>query len=42
MEEEHTKEPSYNNLEEAANYVKAVNMLLQSFVSDIHSFNHYA
>ena len=32
MEEEHTKEPSHNNPEEAANYVKAVNMLLQSFV----------
>ena len=25
MEEEHTKEPSHNNPEEAANYVKAVN-----------------
>ena len=42
MEEEHTKEPSHNNPEEAANYVKAVIMLLQSFVSDIHGFNHYA
>ena len=42
MEEEHTKEPSHNNPEEAANYVKAVNMLLKSFVSDIHGFNHYA
>ena len=42
MEEEHTKEPSHNNLEEAANYVKAVNMLLQSFVSDICGFNRYA
>ena len=42
MEEEHTKEPSHNNTEEAANYVKAVNTLLQSFVSDIHGFNHYA
>ena len=42
MEEEHTKEPSHNNPEEAANYVKAVNMLLQSFVSDIHGFNCYA
>ena len=39
-EEEHTKEPSHNP-EEAANYVKAVNTLLQSFVNDIHSFNHY-
>ena len=42
MEEEHSKEPSHNNPEEAANYVKAVNMLLQSFVSDIHGFNRYA
>ena len=42
MEEEHTKEPSHNNPEEAANYMKAVNMLLQSFVSDICGFNHYA
>ena len=42
MEEEHTKEPSHNNPEEAANYVKAVNTLLQSFVSDICGFNHYA
>ena len=41
MEEEHTKEPSHNN-PEAANYMKAVNTLLQSFVSDIHGFNHYA
>ena len=39
MEEEHTKEPSHNNPEEAANYVKAVNTLLQSFVSDIRGFN---
>ena len=42
MEEEHTKEPSHNNPEEAANYMKAVNTLLQSFVSDIRGFNHYA
>ena len=42
MEEEHTKEPSHNNPEEAANYVKAVNMLLQSFVNDIRGFNCYA
>ena len=41
MEDEHTKEPSHNNPEEAANYVKAVNLLLQSFVSDIHGFDHY-
>ena len=42
MEEEHTKEPSHNNPEEAAQYVKAVNTLLQVFVSDIRGFNHYA
>ena len=41
MEEEHPKGPSYNNPEEAANYVKAVNLLLQSFVSDIHGFDRY-
>ena len=42
MEEEHTKEPSHNNPEEAADYVKAVNTLLQLFVNDIHGFNRYA
>ena len=41
MEDEHTKEPSHNNPEEAADYVKAVNVLLQSFVNDIRGFNHY-
>ena len=41
MEDELTKEPSHNNPEEAADYVKAVNMLLQSFVNDIYGFNHY-
>ena len=41
MEDEHTKEPLHNNPEEAADYVKAVNMLLQSFVNDIRGFNHY-
>ena len=41
MEDEHTKEPSHNNPEEAADYMKAVNLLLQSFVNDIHGFNHY-
>ena len=41
MEDEHTKGPSHNNPEEAANYVKAVNLLFQSFVNDIHGFNHY-
>ena len=39
VEDEHTKEPSHNNPEEAANYVKAVNLLLQSFVNDICGFN---
>ena len=42
MEEEHTKEPSHNNPEEAANYLKAVNDLLKKFVNDIHGFNPYA
>ena len=41
MEDEHTKEPLHNNPEEAADYVKAVNLLLQSFVNDICGFNHY-
>ena len=41
MEDEHTKGPLHNNPEEAANYVKAVNLLLQSFVNDIHSFDRY-
>ena len=41
MEEEHPKGPSHNNPEEAANYVKAVSLLLQSFVTDICGFNHY-
>ena len=41
MEDEHAKGPSHNNPEEAANYVKAVNLLLKSFVSDIHGFVRY-
>ena len=41
MEDEHTKEPSHNNPEEATNYVKAINLLLQSFVNDIRGFNHH-
>ena len=41
MEEEHPKGPSHNNPEEAANYVKAVNWLLQSFVNDIRGFDRY-
>ena len=42
LKEEHTKEPSHNNPEEATNYVKAVDTLLMMFVSDIHGFNRYA
>ena len=41
MEEEHPKGPSHNNPEEAAKYVKAVNLLLQSFVTDIRGFDRY-
>ena len=41
MEDEPTKGPVHNNPEEAANYVKAVNLLLQSFVTDIRGFDHY-
>ena len=41
MEEEHTKGPSHNNPQEAAKYVRAVNSLLQSFVTDICGFNCY-
>ena len=41
MEEEHPKGPSHNNPEEAVKYVKAVNSLLQSFVSNICGFNYY-
>ena len=41
MEDKHTKEPSHNNPEEAADYMKAVNLLLQSSVNDICGFNRY-
>ena len=41
MEEEHTKGPSHNNPQEAAKYVRSVNSLLQSFVTDIHGFDRY-
>ena len=41
MEEEHPKGPSHNNPEEAAKYVRAVNSLLQSFVTDIRGFDRY-
>ena len=40
MEEEHPKGPSHNNPEEAAKYVKDVNSLLQSFITDIRGFDH--
>ena len=39
MEEEHTKAPSHNNLEEAADYVRSVNSLTDSFVMSIHGFD---
>ena len=41
MEEEHPKGPSHNNPEEAAKYVRSVNSLLQSFVTDIRGFDCY-
>ena len=39
MEEESSKGPSHNNPKEAANYLKAVNLLLEHFVSSIRGFN---
>ena len=41
MEEEPSKGPSHNNPEEAAKYVRSVNLLLKSFVTSIRGFNHY-
>ena len=41
MEEEPSKGPSHNNPEEAAQYVRSVNSLLKSFVTNIHGFNRY-
>ena len=41
MEEEHPKGPSHNNPQEAAKYVKAVNSLTESFVTDIRGFDRY-
>ena len=41
MEEEHTKEPSHNNPEEAATYVRSVNSLTDSFDTSIHGFDQY-
>ena len=39
LEEESSKAPSHNNPKEAANYLKAVNLLLEHFVSSICGFN---
>ena len=41
MEEESSKGPSHNNLKEAANYVRAVNLLFKHFVTSIRGFDHY-
>ena len=41
MKEEHPKGPSHNNPVEAAKYVRSVNLLLQSFVTDIRGFDRY-
>ena len=42
MEEEHTKEQSHNNPVEAAQYVKDVSALLQTFQKSIRGFDCYA
>ena len=41
MEEEHPKGPSHNNPQDTAKYVKAVNSLTESFVTDIRGFDCY-
>ena len=41
MEDEHAKGPLHNNPQEAAKYVKAVNSLTESFVTDIRGFDRY-
>ena len=41
MEEEYSKGPSHNNPEEAAQYVRSVNSLLKSFVTNIRGFDRY-
>ena len=41
MEEESSKGPSHNNPKEAANYVRAVNLLLKHFVTSIGGFDRY-
>ena len=39
MEEEHAKAPSHNNQEEAAEYVRSVNSLTDSFDMSIRGFD---
>ena len=41
MEEEHAKGPSHNNPEEAAEYVRSVNSLTDSFDTSIRGFDRY-
>ena len=41
IEDEHAKGPSHNNPQETVKYVKAVNLLTESFVTDIRGFDHY-
>ena len=41
MEDAHAKGPLHNNPQEAAKYVKAVNSLTESFVTDIRGFDCY-
>ena len=41
MEEECAKGPSHNNLEEAAEYVRSVTSLTDSFDTSIHGLNRY-
>ena len=41
MEEEHAKGPSHNNLEEAAEYVRSVTSLTDSFDTSIRGLNRY-
>ena len=41
MEEEHSKGPSHNNSEEAAEYVRSVNSLSKSFDTNIRGFDRY-
>ena len=41
MEEEHAKGPSHNNPEEAAEYVRSVTSLTDSFGTSIHGFDRY-